>query len=103
MLLRIPAKVHVALEGTTTTFDAATLSVNAQGALVVMKQSLTLNTRLVLEHGNTKERVVCKVVRPSRGMPDGFHVAVEFDSPGSLSREYVKRDSSKVAGEITRV
>jgi hypothetical protein len=81
VLLRIPAKVHVALEGTTTTFDAATLSVNAQGALVVMKQSLTLNTRLVLEHGNTKERVACKVVRPSQGMPDGFHVAVEFDSP----------------------
>jgi hypothetical protein len=81
VLLRIPAKIYVALEGRTSTFDATTLSVNAHGALVAMKQNLTVNTRLVLEHGNTKERVACKVVRPSRVMPDGCNVAVEFDSP----------------------
>jgi len=81
VLLRVHTKIHVALEGRTTTLDATTLSVNAHGALVVMKQGLTVNTRLVLEHGNTKELVACKVVRPSQGMPDGCHVAVEFDSP----------------------
>jgi hypothetical protein len=80
VLLRIPAKIHVALGGTTTTLEVSTLSVNAHGALVEMKQGLAVNTRLVLEHGSTKERVACKVVRPSQTMPDGCHVAVEFDS-----------------------
>src|SRR5208282_1053891 len=57
VLLRIRASIHVALQGQAETFDVATLSVNPHGAVVVMKQSLPLETRLVLEHNGTKERV----------------------------------------------
>lgn len=81
VLLRTRAKIHVALAGKLTTIDAITLSVNPQGALVVMSQSLPVESRLVLEHGSTKERVACKVARPAREMPEGFHVPLEFDSP----------------------
>jgi hypothetical protein len=81
VLLRIRASIHVALQGQAETFDVATLSVNPHGAVVVMKQSLPLETRLVLEHNGTKERVGCKVVRPPREMPEGFHVPIEFDAP----------------------
>lgn len=81
VLLRVRANVHVALQGQSTTFEVATLSVNPSGALVVMKQSLPAETRLVLEHKGTKERVACKVARPPREMPEGFHVPLEFDSP----------------------
>jgi hypothetical protein len=81
VLLRTRAKIHVALAGKLTTIDAITLSVNPQGALVVMSQNLPVESRLVLEHGNTKERVACKVARAAREMPEGFHVPLEFDSP----------------------
>jgi len=81
VLLRVRANIHVALLGQAVTFDVITLSVNTHGAIVVMKQGLPLETRLVLEHGTTKERVACKVVRAPKEMPEGFHVPLEFDSP----------------------
>jgi hypothetical protein len=81
VLLRIRANIHVALQGKATTLDAATLSVTPQGAVVVMKQNLPAETRLVLEHGGTKQRVDCKVARPPRATAEGFHIPLEFDAP----------------------
>ncbi|HTZ72829.1 MAG TPA: hypothetical protein VMB47_02835 [Candidatus Aquilonibacter sp.] len=81
VLLRVRANVHVAVKGKPTTFEAATVSVHPQGALVVLKESLPAETRLVLEHGSTKEKVACRVTRSAKEMPEGFHVPVEFDSP----------------------
>ena len=81
VLLRVHAKVHLALNGVPTTFDVTTLNVNVHGALVSMSQGVPVETRLVLEHCGTKERMACRVVRPSRETPEGFHVAIEFDSP----------------------
>jgi hypothetical protein len=79
--LRIRASIHVALQGNRETIDVATLSVNPHGAMVLMDRNLAAETRLVLEHGATKERVACRVVRSSQKMPEGFHVPLEFDSP----------------------
>lgn len=81
VLLRVRASIHVAMQGQATTFDVATLSVNPHGAVVVMNQSLPADTRVVLEHAGTKERVACKVARPPRHMAEGYHVPLEFDSP----------------------
>jgi hypothetical protein len=81
VLLRVRASIHVALQGKPVTFDTVTLSVSNHGALVVLKQSLPCDTRLVLEHSGTKERVACKVARIAREMPEGFHIPLEFDSP----------------------
>jgi hypothetical protein len=81
VLLRVRASIHVALQGTATTIEVATLSVNPLGAIIVMQDSLPAETRLVLEHGGTGQRVACKVARPPRQMPEGFHVPLEFDSP----------------------
>jgi hypothetical protein len=81
VLLRVRAQVHVALRGKAVSMEVFTLSVNAHGALVIMKESLPADTLLVLEHGGTKECVACKVVRPPRDTPEGFHTALEFDSP----------------------
>jgi hypothetical protein len=81
VLLRVRASIHVALQGKPVTFETVTLSVSNHGALVVLSQSLPCETRLVLEHSGTKERVACKVARIAREMPEGFHVPLEFDSP----------------------
>ena len=81
VLVRVRARLHVALNGTPTTFETVTLSVNNHGAMIILKQGLLPDTRFVLEHSGTRERVACKVVRPSREMPDGFQIPIEFDSP----------------------
>jgi hypothetical protein len=81
VLLRVRASIHVALQGQPVTLETVTLSVSNHGALVVLSQSLPCDTRLVLEHSGTKERVACRVARISREMPEGFHVPIEFDSP----------------------
>lgn len=81
VLLRVRANIHVALQGKAATFEAATLSVNPHGALVVMEESLPIETSVVLEHAATRERIACRVVRPPRAMPEGFHIPLEFDSP----------------------
>jgi len=81
VLLRTRTKIHVALAGKLITIDAVTLSVNPLGALVVMSQSLPVETRLVLEHGHTNDRVACRIPRAARETAEGFHVIVEFDSP----------------------
>ena len=83
VLLRVRAKVHVALDGTPTTFDVTTLSVNSHGALIAVQKSLPTDTRLVLEHEGTKERMSCRVVRAPRETAEGFHTAIEFDSSDS--------------------
>ena len=80
VLLRVPVKIHVALEGKQTVHDAITLNVNAHGALVALKQHLGTGASVVLEHSATKEQISCKVVRPPREAPEGFHTALEFDS-----------------------
>lgn len=79
--LRVRASLHVALHGKQSTFNVTTLSVNDHGAIVVVERNLPLGTLLVLEHGQTRERVACKVTRPAREMPEGYHVPIEFDSP----------------------
>lgn len=81
VLLRMRAQVHVALQGKPATLDVITLSVNAHGALVAMKQQIPAETRLILEHAMTKERIACRVVRPPRESSEGFQTALEFDAP----------------------
>jgi hypothetical protein len=81
VFLRVRASIHVALQGKQTTFDATTVSVSHNGALLVLKQSLPITTKLVLEHAGTKERVACKVIRSAQSMPEGYHTPIEFETP----------------------
>lgn len=80
-MLRVRANIHVAVKGKATTLEASTVSVNPHGALVLLKQALPAETRLVLEHSSTREKIACRVARTAKEMPEGFHVPVEFDSP----------------------
>lgn len=81
VLLRVRTHIHVAPQGKPVTFEAMTLSVNSHGAMVVLEKSLPAESRLVLEHCGTGEKVACRVTRTSREMPEGYHVPIEFDSP----------------------
>jgi hypothetical protein len=80
-MLRVRANVHVSLQGKAATFGVTTVSVNSAGALLIVERELAPDTRLVLEHNQTRQRVACRVTRAPREIPEGFQVAVEFDSP----------------------
>ncbi|MGH9733834.1 MAG: PilZ domain-containing protein [Candidatus Acidiferrales bacterium] len=80
VMLRVPVTVHVALQGKETTLEATTFSVSNAGGLLIMKRGLPSDCRFVLEHGQTKERIACRVTRAPREMSDGSHISVEFDS-----------------------
>ena len=79
VLLKVKVNIHVALGGKNSTFEVTTLSVNDHGALVAMPRSLALDTRLILEHTLTRQKIPCTVVRTPREMPEGFHTPLEFD------------------------
>lgn len=79
--MRVHASIHVAVKDKQVSYDVTTLSVNNHGAVVVVNQTLPMDARIILEHSATKERVSCKIVRPAREMPEGFHVPLEFDTP----------------------
>ncbi|HXW56540.1 MAG TPA: hypothetical protein VEJ67_12380 [Candidatus Cybelea sp.] len=79
--LRIRAHIHVAIQGKQASFSVTTVTVNSQGALVLMEKNLPPETRFVLEHGQTRERVACRIGRPARQVPEGYHVPIEFDAP----------------------
>ncbi len=81
MLLRVRANIHATVQGKPATIEATTLSVYNQGAMIVVKQSLAQESKIVLENIGTKERVACRVQKASREMPEGFHIPVEFDAP----------------------
>ena len=81
VLMRVRSDIHIALEGKRSTLTATTLSVNDHGALVLLQKSLPVDARLVLEHCTTREKVACRVARAARWMPEGYHVAIQFDSP----------------------
>lgn len=80
VLLRIRANVHVNLRGGQTTLEVRTLSVNPFGAMIIAPENLPAQTRLVLEHGVTAEKIACCVVRTAKEMPEGFHIPIEFDA-----------------------
>jgi hypothetical protein len=81
VLLRIRASLHVAMQGKNAVLDAATLSVTAQGAVLVTKANLPAETHLVLENGSTGQRVDCKVARTPKPTAEGFHTPIEFSAP----------------------
>jgi hypothetical protein len=81
VMLRVRANVYVTLQGKETALEATTMSVSDTGALLILQKGLPADCRLVLEHGQTMERVPCRVTRPPQEMPEGFHITVEFDSP----------------------
>lgn len=81
VLLRIRASLHVAMQGKNAVLDAATLSVTAQGAVIVTNQNLPAETHLVLEHGATGQRVDCRVARTPKATAEGFHTPIEFSAP----------------------
>ncbi len=63
------------------TLDATTASVNDQGAMLLCKRSLAVETQLQLsKNGRTQQKQLCRIVRAPIESADGYLVPVEFTS-----------------------
>jgi len=69
------------LSGLSFTEEAVTRVVNAHGALILMKQLVSVGDRLVLKNVKTKEEVSCSAVDTGEGRDHRCVVGVEFDQP----------------------
>jgi len=82
VLLRIRANAHITTKAKETEVVAVTtLSVNPAGAMLISPRNLAAQTRFVLEHSGTKEKIECRVVSMPKHSPEGFQVPVSFDVP----------------------
>jgi hypothetical protein len=82
VLLRIRAIIHLTTKlKDEEVLPVSTLSLNTAGAMLVCPRNLAAQTRFVLEHAGTNEKVECHVVSASKHTPEGFHVPIAFDVP----------------------
>lgn len=77
--LRVSVTIHLTAVGKATAIRGFTADVNVHGALLVSPRSFTAGTHFMIENDLTRERMLCRVVRMPKSMPDGFHIAVEFE------------------------
>ena len=78
-LLKIHVLVHVL--GNPKPLEGHTHTVSASGALLVLREPISENTKVTVENPMTKNKVEARVVRPPQGTHEGALVAVEFASP----------------------
>lgn len=78
--LRVSVKLHVRIPEKPETIEAQTADVNDNGALLTCPESLPVNTRFILEHKGSRQRVGCRVTRTPNVIHGGFLVPVEFDT-----------------------
>jgi hypothetical protein len=61
--------------------DTDTIVINAHGALLFLRQPVTIGSDIVLTNGATKEAQGCRVVTMREPSDRGMRVGVEFVSP----------------------
>jgi PilZ domain len=83
---RVLMQVHVRIRGTDSiskSFEeqAVTLAINAHGALVAMRHSLSSGTRVHMRHNMTDEEQECHVVHLGQIRDGKTEVGLEFSEP----------------------
>ncbi len=76
VLVRISVKVHVT--GKTQIMEGYTHTVSANGALIVVPESLAQGTKITIENVKTQKTIEATVARPPQFSPDGSMLPVEF-------------------------
>ena len=79
VLLRMSVNVTVA--GKTSSIHGHTHTVSENGAMLVLPEPLTENTKILIENVKAQKTVEAKVVRPPQMSSDGALVPVEFLAP----------------------
>jgi PilZ domain len=83
---RVLVQVHVRIRGTDSQSQAfeeqaATLAINAHGALVFMKHRLVAGSKVQMRHNMTEEEQECHVVHLGQVRDGKTEVGLEFSEP----------------------
>jgi hypothetical protein len=61
--------------------ETCTLTVNAHGALILLRMPVEQGQRLMLQNGKTQQELACRVVNLGRSQEGKIEVGVEFERP----------------------
>ncbi len=78
--LRVAVNLHISIPGKSETIQAHTADVNDNGALLTCPENFAPNSRFILEHNGSRQRIGCRVTRTPNATHGGFLVPVEFDT-----------------------
>jgi hypothetical protein len=81
VMLRIPVTLKIMVAGKAVTANAATVSVNDHGAMILCTRSFPTDTAIEVQNERTNEKMNCRVTRTPIENPDGYLIPVEFSEP----------------------
>jgi hypothetical protein len=81
VMVRIPVTLKIAVAGKAVIANAATVSVNDHGAMILCTRSFAADTTVEVQNDRTNEKVSCRVTRSPIENPDGYLIPVEFATP----------------------
>jgi hypothetical protein len=81
VVLRIPVTLKMVVAGKNVMANAATVSVNHHGAMLVCTRSFAADTTFELQNERTGQKMNCRVTRTPIENSDGFLIPVEFVTP----------------------
>jgi hypothetical protein len=81
VMVRIPVSIRIIVAGKTVTAEAATVSVNDHGAMILCARSFPAQTVMEVQNNRTSEKMNCRVTRSPVENPDGYLIPVEFATP----------------------
>lgn len=81
VMVRVPVTIQFMVAGKSVTVQAATVSVNDHGAMVLCTRTLSTETKLELQNDRTGEKTPCRVTRKPIENSDGYLLPVEFSAP----------------------
>ena len=93
-MLRIPVILKIMVAGKAVTANAATVSVNDHGAMILCARSFPTDTAIEVQNERTNEKMNCRVTRTPIENPDGYLIPVEFatSSPAFWRISFPPRD-----------
>jgi hypothetical protein len=94
VMLRIPVSLKIIVAGKPITANAATVSVNDHGAMILCARTFATDTILELQNDRTSEKMNCRVTRAPIENPDGYLIPLEFAtaSPNFWGISFPPRD-----------
>ena len=94
VMLRVPVTLKIMVAGKAVTANAATVSVNDHGAMLLCTRSFAAETALEMQNERTGEKMNCRVTRTPIENPNGYLIPVEFatSSPAFWRISFPPRD-----------
>lgn len=83
VMIRFPVTLQLVIANSPVTIQAATVSVNNDGAMLLCPRPIDAETKFEIQNDRSREKQLCRVVRAPLKRPDGYLVPIELSKPGA--------------------